>query len=37
MAHATARWVALHVIEGIARYAGHADIIRERVDGRRGR
>jgi len=27
------RWVLLHLIEEIARHAGHADIIREQVDG----
>ena len=27
------RWVALHLIEELSRHAGHADIIRESVDG----
>jgi uncharacterized damage-inducible protein DinB len=27
------RWVLLHLIEEIARHAGHADIIRELIDG----
>lgn len=27
------RWVLLHVIEEVARHAGHADIIREHIDG----
>lgn len=27
------RWVALHMIEELTRHAGHADIIRESVDG----
>lgn len=27
------RWVLLHLIEETARHAGHADIIRESVDG----
>ena len=27
------RWVLLHLIEEIARHAGHADIVRETVDG----
>jgi hypothetical protein len=27
------RWVLLHVIEEVARHAGHADIIREHLDG----
>lgn len=30
------RWVLLHVIEEVARHAGHADIIREAVDGATG-
>jgi hypothetical protein len=30
----SARWVVLHVIEEIARHAGHADIIREAIDGK---
>ena len=29
----SARWVLLHVIEETARHAGHADIIRESLDG----
>ncbi|GAA4815475.1 DUF664 domain-containing protein [Tomitella cavernea] len=28
------RWVALHAIEEYARHAGHADIIRESIDGK---
>ena len=31
------RWVAVHLIEETARHAGHADIIRETIDGARGR
>ena len=27
------RWVFLHVISELARHAGHADIIRESLDG----
>jgi hypothetical protein len=27
------RWVALHLVEELARHAGHGDIIREAVDG----
>ena len=27
------RWVLLHLIEETARHAGHADIIRESIDG----
>ena len=30
------RWVTLHMIQETARHAGHADIIRETIDGRRG-
>ncbi|MGH2760948.1 MAG: DinB family protein [Actinomycetota bacterium] len=29
----SARWVLLHLIEELARHAGHADIIRESIDG----
>jgi hypothetical protein len=28
------RWVLLHLIEELARHGGHADIIREAIDGR---
>src|SRR5215208_4981241 len=31
--HWSVRWVALHLIEELTRHAGHADIIRETVDG----
>lgn len=31
------RWVVIHMIEETARHAGHADIIRETIDGTRGR
>jgi hypothetical protein len=27
------RWILLHMIEETARHAGHADIIRESIDG----
>ena len=27
------RWVLLHIIEEVARHAGHADIVRESIDG----
>ena len=27
------RWVLLHLIEEIGRHAGHADIVRESIDG----
>ncbi|HEX2915441.1 MAG TPA: DinB family protein [Chloroflexia bacterium] len=30
---ATMRWILLHMIEETARHAGHADIIREALDG----
>lgn len=36
MADHNLRWVALHMIEETARHAGHADIIRESIDGSRG-
>lgn len=29
----SARWVLLHVLEELARHAGHADIVREHIDG----
>ncbi len=29
----TARWILLHLIEETARHAGHADILRESIDG----
>jgi hypothetical protein len=31
------RWVLTHLLEETARHAGHADIIRELIDGRTGR
>jgi len=37
MAGRNVRWVAVHVLEETAHHAGHADIIRESIDGRRGR
>jgi Protein of unknown function (DUF664) len=36
LAHRSLRWVLLHMIEETARHAGHADIIRETLDGSRG-
>lgn len=30
------RWVLIHMVEETARHAGHADIIRELIDGRTG-
>jgi hypothetical protein len=32
-AHWSLRWILLHMIEETARHAGHADIIRESIDG----
>ena len=37
MAEQNLRWVALHMIEETAHHVGHADIIRETIDGSRGR
>lgn len=31
------RWLIVHMIEETGRHAGHADILRERIDGRTGR
>lgn len=31
--HWSVRWVILHLIEELSRHAGHADIIRESIDG----
>lgn len=31
--HWSVRWVGMHLIEEITRHAGHADIIRESIDG----
>jgi uncharacterized protein DUF664 len=36
LAHRNLRWVLLHLIEETARHTGHADIIRETLDGSRG-
>jgi Protein of unknown function (DUF664) len=33
----TLRWVLVHMIEETARHAGHADILREQIDGVTGR
>jgi hypothetical protein len=30
------RWVLLRLIEEVARHAGHADLIRESIDGTKG-
>lgn len=29
----SARWILLHIVEELARHAGHADIVREHIDG----
>jgi uncharacterized protein DUF664 len=31
------RWIYVHMIEETARHAGHADILREQIDGKAGR
>jgi len=31
------RWVLMHLLEETARHAGHADVLRELIDGRTGR
>ncbi|MBN3929544.1 DinB family protein [Streptomyces verrucosisporus] len=33
----TMRWILVHMIEETARHAGHADILREHIDGSAGR
>ncbi len=33
----TLRWVLIHMVEETARHAGHADILREQIDGQTGR
>ncbi|WP_309223152.1 DinB family protein [Micromonospora sp. CP22] len=33
----TMRWVLVHMVEETARHAGHADILREQIDGSTGR
>ncbi|MEU9357229.1 DinB family protein [Streptomyces sp. NPDC048301] len=32
--HCSMRWLLVHLVEEIARHAGHADILRETLDGR---
>jgi uncharacterized damage-inducible protein DinB len=32
----TMRWILVHMVEEYARHCGHADLIRERIDGARG-
>ncbi len=34
--HPTLRWIMLHMIEEVARHNGHADILRELIDGQTG-
>lgn len=34
--HHDLRWILLHMIEEYARHNGHADLIRERIDGATG-
>jgi hypothetical protein len=31
--HASVRWILVHLVEEYARHAGHADLIRESIDG----
>ena len=31
------RWILVHMVEETARHAGHADILREQIDGQTGR
>ena len=33
----TLRWIMVHLIEEYSRHKGHADLIREAIDGSRGR
>ena len=33
VSHWSVRWVALHLVEELARHAGHGDLIREAIDG----
>lgn len=34
--HPTLRWILVHMVEEYARHNGHADLIREGIDGQRG-
>lgn len=36
-APANLRWVLMHLLEETARHAGHADVLREMIDGQTGR
>jgi len=31
--HPSMRWILIHMIEEYARHCGHADLVRERIDG----
>ena len=33
VSHWSVRWVVLHLVEELARHAGHADLLREAIDG----
>jgi hypothetical protein len=33
----TLRWIVVHLLQEVARHAGHADILRELIDGQTGR
>jgi uncharacterized damage-inducible protein DinB len=35
--HVSMRWILAHLVEEVARHAGHADILRELTDGALGR
>ena len=35
--HVSLRWILAHLVEEVARHAGHADILRELTDGSTGR
>jgi Protein of unknown function (DUF664) len=35
--HVSLRWILVHLVEEVARHAGHADILRELTDGATGR
>ena len=36
LGHVSMRWIVVHMIEETARHAGHADILREQIDGSTG-
>lgn len=35
--HPSLRWILVHMVEETGRHAGHADILREQIDGAVGR